>query len=539
MRNRPTLDTLGDDKFDGIENRHQYKQMIYEVLKGEFFPKHAHLAMGSPLFFSTMQVDLDEWRDRAEKQLPSETCSEIEAKNLLRLCERLVKSDCDLEELNAAEKQLTGFIDLTDSVGFAILCSDLKGRMMFYRLHQGDPDALMQFFSVSFSRVSTYDDLLVLSFQHRAIDAFVGSGILKRRNPSTIVGFRELLNNADNGIEHILEDAYDLYKRLDDRAHDGDDDDEENKKEAEEKKSLSQMVAEAKKRNGNGERRSRKVGATAASTAGNREIAREFHGVLNGQLDIVQVGDVKSKFDALCRKFPHATDAIKAIFDDLSVANGDVRFRHTLFVGSPGCGKTQLAREIGKVLGINTTVYSCTGVTDGMFAGTPRGWASANPSIPVHALKAGQIANPLIILDELEKAGQSRRNGNLIETLLPFLERKQAQAIFDKALTAEVDLSYVNYIGTANDTMSIRGPLLDRMRVVHVPDPKPDHLGDLARSIIDGIAEEKGWHPDMIEPLDELEKAVIRKVWKGGSIRRLSVAITRLVEARDKIAQIH
>ena len=549
MNNRPTLDTLGDDNYVFIENRHHFEAMIFDVIKGKFFPKNAHLAMGAPFFHKSIFVDLEEWIRRAELKLSDNNCSKDEADKFLNICRELLYSSCDLWYLGHANDELSEFVKKIESVELAILCSEIKQRVMYYRLQEGDGYALLEFLSTSFSRISTYEDLLVLSYQHRAIDAFVCTGLLHNRGPVVLMNFQALLNNIDYGIENILEDAYDLYKRLDPRASEDDDDtrrgvppgiattrDNEN----EEKKTLAAMIAESKEKARNQEqRRSRKAGGDISSKGGNRDITREFEGILNSELQIVQAGDLEPKFDALCRKFPHARDAIDAIFADLAVADGDVRFRHTLLVGSPGCGKTQLAREIGKVFGLHTTVYSCTGVTDGMFAGTPRGWASANPSIPVHSLKAGKMMNPLIILDELEKAGQERRNGNLIETLLTFLERKQAQAVFDKALTAEIDLSYVNYIGTANDTMSIKGPLLDRMRVVHVPEPKLEHLGDLARSIIDGIAEEKGWQPGMIEPLDELEKAVIRKVWKGGSIRRLSVAITRLVEARDKIAQVH
>ena len=551
MNNRPTLDTLGDENYVNIENRHHFEHMIFDVSKGKFFPKNAHLAMGAPLFHKSIFVDLEEWIRRAELKLSDANCLKAESDEFLSKCRKLLNSSCDLKYLAETSDELSQFVRKIESVDLAILCSELHARMSFYRLQEGDKEALLEFFGMGFPRISTYEDLLVVSFQHRAIDAFVCTGLLKNRGPITLMNFQALLNNIDYGIENILDDAHDLYKRLDHRAYDDDDDGRrgvppgigtarDSEKEQKEKKTLAQMVADSKeKARQQQQRRSRKVGGDIASKGGNRDIAREFEGILNSDLEIVQTGDLKPKFDALCRKFPHARDAIDAIFADLAVANGDVRFRHTLLVGSPGCGKTLLAREIGQIFGLHTTVYSCTGVTDGMFAGTPRGWASANPSIPVHALKAGEMMNPLIILDELEKAGQERRNGNLIETLLTFLERKQAQAVFDKALTVEVDLSHVNYIATANDTMSIKGPLLDRMRVVHVPDPKPEHLGDLAQSIIDGIAEEKGWQPGMIEPLDELEKAVIRKVWKGGSIRRLSVAITRLVEARDKIAQIH
>lgn len=272
---------------------------------------------------------------------------------------------------------------------------------------------------------------------------------------------------------------------------------------------------------------------TKSLTNHQRDVARAFEPISGERLPIVSADPVAARI-ALALRFPHAIDAIDAILRDLSVST-EARLRPILLVGSPGGGKTALARALGSALGLYTTVYSCGGAMDASFGGTSSQWTTARPSVPLDAVRASATANPMIVLDEIEKAGTSSHNGRLVNTLLSFLEPAHASAIRDLALEVDVDLSAVCYVATANSLVGIPDPLRDRFRIVEVPEPGWEHVGDLARGILHDIAAERGidrrWLEDLA--LDELE--VLRSAWDGGSIRKLRRALEVLVDGRDSL----
>src|SRR5690606_4311178 len=100
-------------------------------------------------------------------------------------------------------------------------------------------------------------------------------------------------------------------------------------------------------------------------------------------------------------------------------------------------------------------------------------------------------ANPLVIIDEVDKAANSPANGSLVNALLSFLDPGSARTIRDPGLEIKVDLSHVNYVLTTNDLAAVPAPLRDRCRIVRVPNPEPEHIGVLVKRIVEDIAKEK------------------------------------------------
>lgn len=240
---------------------------------------------------------------------------------------------------------------------------------------------------------------------------------------------------------------------------------------------------------------------------------------------------------ALLEEWPHAADVIRRLLAGINV--GDViKLRPTLLVGAPGTGKTSLLQAVAAMLDTPHFVFPCASSGDNSFGGTPARWHSAQLSTPGEAIRQHGVANPIVILDELEKAGRHYENGSIVDVLLPMLEAHTASGYFETALDAPFDLSHVSFVATAN-TLTIPAPLRDRFDVVKMPDPGPQHIGPLARRIVDDIRRKRGLVEGMIPPVAPDEEDLLRKAWRGGSLRQLARIVEALVDNRDRLEIKH
>lgn len=275
-----------------------------------------------------------------------------------------------------------------------------------------------------------------------------------------------------------------------------------------------------------------------AGTTEGRRVVKEFDKIIGRSLPLIETPNLAKVRSALVSEFPYASNAIDRILNDLA-ASRHVRFRPTIFVGKPGSGKTTFAGRLFDVLGIQHTVYSCGGVSNSSLAGTPRRWSTGEPSLPVSLVTRWQTAAPGIVLDETEKAGTSRHNGNLLDSLLGLLEPRSSSAWHDPYIQAEVDLSHVLWIGTANSLDGVPGPLRDRCRIIVFPEPQAEHLDALAPVLLQKVVAAKGLDVRWAVPFDGDELEALRRVWPGGSIRLLTKLIEGLLGARENDQRQH
>jgi ATP-dependent Lon protease len=236
---------------------------------------------------------------------------------------------------------------------------------------------------------------------------------------------------------------------------------------------------------------------------------------------------------------PHATTAIDLVLRDLRESE-PVRLKPLLLTGPAGVGKSRLVRRLGDLLGIGVYRYDGAGASDNMFSGSPRAWSNTTPSAPAHAINQMRIANPILMLDEIEKAGTSSHNGRLWDALLPFLERETAARYRDVSLDSELNLSFISYIATANSIDPLPAPLKDRFRIIKVPAPRLNDLPLLAANILQELAIENG-EQGFVWPLGHDELEVIARAWEkaGFSIRKLQKILEATVEARNATAVRH
>lgn len=269
-------------------------------------------------------------------------------------------------------------------------------------------------------------------------------------------------------------------------------------------------------------------------TSGQKDIRKSWKGLAGRALPLVGRGNVGLHRRELVARWPHAEDAIDVVLGDMAVRE-QVRIRPTLFVGSPGSGKSSLARAICDQVGLPCELTSLAGLADGSIMGTSAQWSTARESVPLQLVKRSGMASVAVIWDEIEKAGSGKHNGSALDALLPLLEMDQARRYRDPALEVEVNLSAVSHFATANSLDGIPAPVCDRFRIIVMPDPDWRHIGPITRQIVGRIADERGVDSRWFAPLAEDELDLVRENWPGGSIRKLTAIVKTIIDGRDRI----
>lgn len=271
--------------------------------------------------------------------------------------------------------------------------------------------------------------------------------------------------------------------------------------------------------------------AITGSKAG-KDAVKPFVDAIGARFPLIKVSALAPVRQKLISKFPYAEHAATRVLTDLTTKQF-VHFSPILLVGPPGSGKSTFVRALAEQLKVGLMRVDGANDFSSGFSGTERRWSTSEPCRPFMAVARFRQANPIVLVDEIDKATSRQDYGRLWDSMLQFMESETSSRFPDPCLQVELDLRHVSIIATANEVNRLPGPLLDRFRIIEFPKPELRHLEALVPDILRTIALDQGIHPRFMDPLDQIEVAVLARRWRGGSIRPLKRAIEAILRARE------
>jgi ATP-dependent Lon protease len=213
------------------------------------------------------------------------------------------------------------------------------------------------------------------------------------------------------------------------------------------------------------------------------------------------------EMDALFEALPNFTEVLEDVRKQLALcidSNDSVELPPMLLLGEPGIGKTHFARRLAELLGTGFGFVPMSSLTAGwVLSGASSQWKNAKPGKVFDTFLNGDYANPVIVVDEMDKTsgdGQYDPLGALYE----LLESDTATRFVDEFAEVPIDASGAVWIATANDTARIPEPLLSRLSVYEIDAPDAEGSARIAASIYGEIRGSHDWgkhYPEKLSPL--------------------------------------
>ena len=239
--------------------------------------------------------------------------------------------------------------------------------------------------------------------------------------------------------------------------------------------------------------------------------------------------DVHGAMQQLKEVAPHIPELVSALQIPLLVSRASgapPMIAPILLVGSAGVGKSYVALQIANILGVplHTVSYAASGAAGNVLSGADKSWGNASTGVVFDALTGGDFANPVICLDEIDKASYSNSSHgpsrNPLNELLALLEPLTACVHKDRCAEIRVDARHIVWIATANSLEGMSAPLLSRFQIVMVRKPDARAAVTIALSVTAAVVTQMGVavkppNGEVLQLLATLTPRTMRRIWAG------------------------